>query len=261
MAHQAHAYHMLNPNPWPLTGAVAALLMTSGLEIWFHFHSTTTMTLGLALLILTMLQWWRDIVWEWTFSGHPTPPGQKGLRYGMILFITSQVFFFLGFFWAFYHSSLVPFPELGWCWPPMGICTLDPFEVNLLNTADLLASGVSNTWSYHSLMEGERSQAIQALTLTILMGIYITALQAMQYYEAPFTTVDGANRSTFKVPFCLQRLRVSDDSSLLAMCLLRPVQYYVTSEHHLAFAAASWHWHFVDVVWLFLYVSIYWWGS
>ncbi|NP_739834.1 cytochrome c oxidase subunit III (mitochondrion) [Gambusia affinis] len=261
MAHQAHAYHMVDPSPWPLTGAVAALLMTSGLAIWMHFHSTTLMTLGLILLLLTMYQWWRDIVREGTFQGHHTPPVQKGLRYGMILFITSEVFFFLGFFWAFYHSSLAPTPELGGCWPPAGINTLNPFEVPLLNTAVLLASGVTVTWAHHSIMEGQRKQALQSLTLTILLGFYFTALQAMEYYEAPFTIADGVYGSTFFVATGFHGLHVIIGSTFLAICLLRQALHHFTSNHHFGFEAAAWYWHFVDVVWLFLYISIYWWGS
>nr|BAP46346.1 cytochrome c oxidase subunit III [Lepomis macrochirus] len=261
MAHQAHAYHMVDPSPWPLTGAIAALLMTSGLAIWFHFHSTTLLTLGLILLLLTMYQWWRDIIREGTFQGHHTPPVQKGLRYGMILFITSEVFFFLGFFWAFYHASLAPTPELGGCWPPTGISVLDPFEVPLLNTAVLLASGVTVTWAHHSIMEGERKQAIHSLTLTILLGFYFTFLQAMEYYEAPFTIADGVYGSTFFVATGFHGLHVIIGSTFLGICLLRQIKYHFTSEHHFGFEAAAWYWHFVDVVWLFLYISIYWWGS
>nr|YP_002265581.1 cytochrome c oxidase subunit III [Thamnaconus modestus]YP_010170545.1 cytochrome c oxidase subunit III [Thamnaconus septentrionalis]QRZ60527.1 cytochrome c oxidase subunit III [Thamnaconus septentrionalis]BAG72027.1 cytochrome c oxidase subunit III [Thamnaconus modestus] len=261
MAHQAHAYHMVDPSPWPLTGAAAALLMTSGLAIWFHYNSTTLMTLGTILLLLTMYQWWRDIVREGTFQGHHTIPVQKGLRYGMILFITSEVFFFLGFFWAFYHSSLAPTPELGGCWPPTGITTLDPFEVPLLNTAVLLASGVTVTWAHHSIMEGERKQAIQSLLLTILLGFYFTFLQGLEYYEAPFTIADGVYGSTFFVATGFHGLHVIIGSTFLAICLMRQVQYHFTSEHHFGFEAAAWYWHFVDVVWLFLYISIYWWGS
>nr|ALR49228.1 cytochrome c oxidase subunit III [Ameiurus melas] len=261
MAHQAHAYHMVHPSPLPLTGAVAALLMTSGLAIWFHFHSTVLMTLGLILLLLTMYQWWRDIIRRGTYLGHHTPPVQKGLRYGMILFITSEVFIFLGFFWAFYHSSLAPTPELGGCWPPTGITPLDPFEVPLLNTAVLLASGVTVTWSHHSLMQGERKQPVQSLTLTISLGFYFPALQAMEYYEAPFTNADGVYGSTFFVATGFDGLHVIIGSTFLAFCLLRQIQSHFTSQHHFGFVAAGWYWHFVDVVCLCLYVCIYWWGS
>lgn len=261
MTHQAHAYHIVDPSPWPLTGAVAALILTSGLAVWFHFHSILSIALGLILLLLTIFQWWRDIIREGTFQGHHTPPVQKGLRYGIILFITSEVFFFLGFFWAFYHSSLAPTPELGGCWPPSGITVLDPFEVPLLNTAVLLASGVTITWAHHSLIEGERKQAIQALTITILLGFYFTALQAIEYYEAPFTIADSVYGSTFFVATGFHGLHVIIGSTFLTICLLRQVQFHFTSEHHFGFEAAAWYWHFVDVVWLFLYVSIYWWGS
>lgn len=261
MAHQAHAYHIVDPSPWPLTGAIAALLITSGLAIWFHFNSTVLITIGLILLLLTIIQWWRDIIREGTFQGHHTPPVQKGLRYGIILFITSEVFFFLGFFWAFYHASLAPTPELGGCWPPSGVITLDPFEVPLLNTAVLLASGVTVTWAHHSIIEGDRKQTIHSLTLTILLGFYFTFLQAIEYYEAPFTIADGVYGSTFFVATGFHGLHVIIGSTFLAVCLIRQIQYHFTSEHHFGFEAAAWYWHFVDVVWLFLYVSIYWWGS
>nr|YP_007317473.1 cytochrome c oxidase subunit III [Psettodes erumei]ACL79265.1 cytochrome oxidase subunit 3 [Psettodes erumei]BAP58996.1 cytochrome c oxidase subunit III [Psettodes cf. erumei MAC-2104]BBU26260.1 cytochrome c oxidase subunit 3 [Psettodes erumei] len=261
MAHQAHPYHMVDPSPWPLTGAVAALLMTSGTAIWFHFHSTLLVSLGTVLLVLTICQWWRDVVREGTFQGHHTPPVQKGLRYGMILFITSEVLFFLGFFWAFYHSSLAPTPELGGYWPPSGITALDPFEVPLLNTAVLLASGVTVTWAHHSIMEGKRKQAIQSLALTILLGGYFTFLQGMEYHEASFTIADGVYGATFFVATGFHGLHVLIGSSFLAVCLLRQIRHHFTSDHHFGFEAAAWYWHFVDVVWLFLYVSIYWWGS
>nr|YP_097251.1 cytochrome c oxidase subunit III [Phaeognathus hubrichti]AAU20701.1 cytochrome c oxidase subunit III [Phaeognathus hubrichti] len=261
MAHQAHAFHMVDPSPWPLTGAIAALLLTSGLAMWFHFESTILMNLGLIVMILTMIQWWRDVVRESTFQGHHTIPVQKGLRYGMILFITSEVLFFFGFFWAFYNSSLAPTPELGECWPPMGITPLDPFEVPLLNTAVLLASGVTVTWAHHSIMANNRKEAIQSLFLTIILGLYFTALQAMEYYEAPFAIADGVYGSTFFVATGFHGLHVIIGSLFLLTCLIRQINFHFTSNHHFGFEAAAWYWHFVDVVWLFLYVSIYWWGS
>nr|BCO16483.1 cytochrome oxidase subunit 3 [Ptenopus garrulus] len=261
MTHQAHSYHMVDPSPWPITGAAAALLMTSGLAMWFHFHTKTIMVLGLTLTLLTMYQWWRDVVREGTFQGHHTKPVQQGLRYGMILFITSEVFFFLGFFWAFYHSSLAPTPELGGCWPPTGIIPLNPFEVPLLNTAVLLASGVTVTWAHHAIMTNQRQAATQALTLTALLGIYFTLLQAMEYVEAPFTMADAVYGSTFFVATGFHGLHVIIGTTFLLVCLLRQINYHFTTHHHFGFEAAAWYWHFVDVVWLFLYISIYWWGA
>nr|YP_010933589.1 cytochrome c oxidase subunit III [Ptychadena nuerensis]WKT09032.1 cytochrome c oxidase subunit III [Ptychadena nuerensis] len=261
MAHQAHAFHMVDPSPWPLMGAAAAFLLTSGLAAWFHFNTTVILIMGLTLTILTMFQWWRDVVREGTFQGHHTLPVQKSLRYGMILFITSEVFFFLGFFWAFYDASLAPTLEVGEAWPPTGIIPLNPFEVPLLNTAVLLASGVSVTWAHHSIMQGDRNGAIQALSLTILLGFYFTVLQAIEYYEAPFSIADGIYGTTFFVATGFHGLHVIIGSLFLLTCLARQLFFHFTSEHHFGFEAAAWYWHFVDVVWLFLYVSIYWWGS
>nr|YP_007624896.1 cytochrome c oxidase subunit III [Leptobrachella oshanensis]AGG15986.1 cytochrome c oxidase subunit III [Leptobrachella oshanensis] len=261
MTHQAHAYHMVDPSPWPLTGALAALLLTSGLALWFHYQKTVVLTLGLVVTIFTMIQWWRDVVREATYQGHHTSLVQKGLRYGMLLFITSEVFFFLGFFWAFFNASLAPTMEIGECWPPTGITPLNPFEVPLLNTAVLLASGVTVTWAHHNIMQGNRNEAIQSLTLTIILGIYFTLLQAMEYYEAPFTIADGVYGSTFFVATGFHGLHVIIGTLFLSACLLRLTLHHFTSNHHFGFEAAAWYWHFVDVVWLFLYISIYWWGS
>nr|YP_010691641.1 cytochrome c oxidase subunit III [Pseudopus apodus]WBU94763.1 cytochrome c oxidase subunit 3 [Pseudopus apodus] len=261
MTHQTHAYHMVNPSPWPITGAIAALLLTSGLAMWFHFNNSALMGTGLLLTLLTMYQWWRDITRESTFQGHHTPQVQTGLRYGMLLFIVSEVFFFVGFFWAFYHSSLAPTPELGGQWPPNGIHALNPFEVPLLNTAVLLASGVTVTWTHHSIMEGHQKEATQALSMTILLGLYFTALQAMEYYETPFTISDSVYGSTFFVATGFHGLHVLIGSTFLLICLIRQINHHFTTQHHFGFEAAAWYWHFVDVVWLFLYISIYWWGS
>lgn len=261
MTHQTHAYHIVNPSPWPLTGAISALLLTSGLVIWFHYNSITLLSLGLLANILTIYQWWRDIIREGTYQGHHTPIVQKGLRYGIILFIISEVFFFAGFFWAFYHSSLVPTHDLGGCWPPTGITPLNPLEVPLLNTSVLLASGVSITWAHHSLIEGNRNHINQALLITILLGLYFTILQASEYFETSFSISDGIYGSTFFIATGFHGLHVIIGSTFLIVCLLRQLKFHFTSKHHFGFEAAAWYWHFVDVVWLFLYVSIYWWGS
>ncbi|YP_001874807.1 COX3 gene product (mitochondrion) [Panthera uncia] len=252
MTHQTHAYHMVNPSPWPLTGALSALLMTSGLAMWFHHNSMLLLTLGMTTNLLTMYQWWRDIIRESTFQGHHTPTVQKGLRYGMILFIISEVFFFAGFFWAFYHSSLAPTPELGGCWPPTGITLLNPLEVPLLNTSVLLASGVATTWAHHSLMKGNRKHMLQALFTTISLGMYLTLLQASEYCEASFTISDGVYGSTFFMATGFHGLHVIIGSIFLIVCFLHQLKYHFMSNYHFGYEAAAWYWHFVGVVWLFL---------
>nr|BCO16470.1 cytochrome oxidase subunit 3 [Sphaerodactylus elegans] len=261
MTHQAHSYHMVDPSPWPLTGAIAALLLTSGLAMWFHHNQTPLLIAGLSVTLLTMYQWWRDVVREGTHQGLHTAPVQQGLRYGMILFIVSEVFFFIGFFWAFYHSSLAPTPELGGHWPPSGVAPLDPFEVPLLNTAVLLASGVTVTWAHHSIMEGKRTESTQALALTILLGAYFTLLQLTEYLDTPFTLADSTYGTTFFVATGFHGLHVIIGTTFLLVCLFRQMKFHYTTQHHFGFEAAAWYWHFVDVVWLFLYISIYWWGS
>nr|DBA44249.1 TPA_asm: cytochrome c oxidase subunit III [Pachydermia laevis] len=254
-------FHLVEFSPWPLTGSIGALFLTTGLVGWMRNSSTLGLILGLSLVLLTMLQWWRDVIREGAFQGHHTSMVYKGLCLGMILFIASEVLFFFAFFWAYFHSSLAPTPELGSCWPPVGISPLNPFEVPLLNTAVLLASGVTVTWAHHSLMQGDRPSTVQGLLFTVLLGTYFTYLQAGEYYEASFSISDGAYGSTFFVATGFHGLHVLIGSTFLIICLIRAWSYHFSDKHHFGFEAAAWYWHFVDVVWLFLYLSIYWWGS
>nr|WNH42684.1 cytochrome c oxidase subunit 3 [Neoperla excisa] len=259
--HANHPYHLVDQSPWPLTGAIGALATVSGLVKWFHHYDMSLLTLGMIITSLTMIQWWRDITREGTFQGLHTLPVTLGLRWGMILFITSEVFFFISFFWAFFHSSLSPTGELGAIWPPAGIIPFNPLQIPLLNTAILLASGVTVTWAHHSLMENNHTQALQGLFFTVILGIYFTILQAYEYIEAPFTISDAVYGSTFFVATGFHGLHVIIGISFLLICLIRHSRFHFSSNHHFGFEAAAWYWHFVDVVWLFLYISIYWWGS
>nr|WHU31442.1 cytochrome c oxidase subunit III [Claassenia magna] len=259
--HANHPYHLVDQSPWPLTGALGALATVSGLVKWFHHYSPSLLIIGLIIMSLTMVQWWRDITREGTLQGLHTLPVTLGLRWGMILFITSEVFFFLSFFWAFFHSSLSPTSELGAMWPPAGITPFNPLQIPLLNTAILLASGVTVTWSHHSLMESNYTQALQGLFFTVILGIYFTILQAYEYIEAPFTISDAVYGSTFFVATGFHGLHVIIGTTFLLICLVRHSRSHFSADHHFGFEAAAWYWHFVDIVWLFLYISIYWWGS
>nr|WAO28738.1 cytochrome c oxidase subunit III [Megascolecidae sp. BS2]WAO28751.1 cytochrome c oxidase subunit III [Megascolecidae sp. BS7] len=254
-------FHLVEYSPWPLTSSLGAFTLAIGLASWFHGYGMTCFLIAVLLIIMSMYQWWRDVVREGTYMGHHTSPVSVGLRWGMILFITSEVMFFFAFFWAFFHSSLAPTPEIGCSWPPTGISPLNPFSVPLLNTAVLLASGVTVTWAHHSLMGGERASAIQALTLTVMLGAYFTVLQAGEYVAAPFTIADSVYGTTFFVATGFHGLHVLIGSSFLLICLLRTVMHHFSNGHHFGFEAAAWYWHFVDVVWICLYLCIYWWGS
>nr|QGZ10066.1 cytochrome c oxidase subunit 3 [Eisenia balatonica] len=254
-------FHLVEYSPWPLTSSLGAFTLAIGLASWFHNHGIICLSIAAILIIISMIQWWRDVIREATFLGHHTSNVTTGLRWGMILFITSEVMFFLAFFWAFFHSSLAPTPEIGCCWPPSGISPLNPFSVPLLNTAVLLASGVTVTWAHHSLMEGNRTNSLQALLITVMLGAYFTFLQAGEYLAAPFTIADSVYGTTFFVATGFHGLHVLIGSTFLTMCLIRTWAHHFSANHHFGFEAAAWYWHFVDVVWICLYLCIYWWGS
>nr|AMW67896.1 cytochrome c oxidase subunit III [Heterosmylus sp. YW-2016] len=259
--HQNHPFHLVDYSPWPLTGALGAFMTTSGMVMWFHQYNNTLLLLGNIITLMTMYQWWRDITREGTYQGLHTYIVTIGLRWGMILFIISEVFFFISFFWAFFHSSLAPTVEIGSSWPPMGIHTFDPLQIPLLNTAILLSSGITITWAHHSLMMNNYSQTIQGLFFTVVLGIYFSILQGYEYMEASFTISDSVYGSTFFMATGFHGLHVLIGTTFLLICLIRQINHHFSKNHHFGFEAAAWYWHFVDVVWLFLYISIYWWGS
>lgn len=255
-----HSFHLVDQSPWPLTGAIGAIILTSGIVKWFHSFKTELFFFGLIILILTCIQWWRDISRESTFQGLHTIIVAKGIRWGIILFITSEVLFFFSFFWAFFHRSLAPTPEIGLQWPPTGIDPFNPIQVPLLNTIILLASGVTVTWAHHSLIENKFTQCTQSLAITVVLGLYFTCLQAIEYIEASFTIADSSYGSTFFVATGFHGLHVIIGTTFLITCLYRHSLCHFSRTHHFGFEAAAWYWHFVDVVWLFLYITIYWWG-
>nr|WAP91448.1 cytochrome c oxidase subunit III [Cirrothauma sp. LA-2022] len=254
-------FHLVEFSPWPLTGAISALFLTLGLSSWMHGYGTILLMFSFMLMMLTMIQWWRDIVRESTFQGFHTFKVSSGLRWGMVLFIISEICFFFAFFWAYFHSSLAPTMEIGACWPPTHITPLNPFQIPLLNTAILLSSGITVTWAHHSLMGSNFNQSVQSMIITISLGFYFTALQAMEYSETSFSIADSIYGSTFFVATGFHGLHVIIGSSFLLVCLIRILLNHFSSSHHFGFEAAAWYWHFVDVVWLFLYTCVYWWGS
>nr|ARH54096.1 cytochrome c oxidase subunit 3 [Arachnobas tricolor] len=261
MMKKNHPFHLVDQSPWPILGSLSLFSFMMGLIKWFHLNEINLVILSTLTNFLVMYQWWRDIIRESTFQGLHTNKVTAGLRWGMILFITSEVFFFLAFFWAFFHASLSPSIELGMNWPPKGITPFNPLEIPLLNTLILLTSGLTITWSHHGLMENNYNQALLSLSITVMLGFYFTILQIFEYKEAPFTIADGIYGSTFFMTTGLHGLHVIIGSTFLLICLIRMFFNHFSSTHHFGFEAAAWYWHFVDVVWLFLYMSIYWWGS
>jgi len=256
-----HPYHIVDQSPWPLARAFAALLTTSGVAYWFKGNSSSLIYIGLLALVLTSAQWWRDISREATLQGHHPIQVETNIRLGIILFIASEVLFFVSFFWAFFHSRLAPTVEIGITWPPKNIAPFNPFQIPLLNTIILLSSGISVTWAHHRLIENNHTQTIKGLAVTIILGLYFSALQAFEYIEAPFTFADSVYGSTFYIATGFHGLHVIVGTRFLIVCIYRLSKFQFSYKHHFGFEAAAWYWHFVDVVWLFLFITIYWWGS
>ena len=296
-----HDYHLVNPSPWPLIGSFAAFVLAIGFVIWSNINSTNfsgggdvgffglagtpwVMIAGFLLVFYTMIGWWRDVVRESVVTKEHTPVIKLGLRYGMILFIASEVMFFVAWFWAYFAVALFPTDHGLTSWPPVGIQTFDPWHLPLVGTLVLLTSGTTITWAHHAIQTGERREAIWGLGITICLGLLFTSLQAFEYSHAAFFFGSDGNvlepvagkfftagvdtvtdpviyGSTFFMATGFHGAHVIIGTIFLIVCFGRLLAGHFTKESHFGFEAAAWYWHFVDVVWLFLFAAIYVWGA
>jgi cytochrome c oxidase subunit 3 len=258
-------YHLVDPSPWPIVGAGGAGLLLTGIVVAAHWGNYFVLAAGFALVALTMFMWWRDVLRESATPGLHSPVVRLGLRYGMTLFISSEVMFFVGFFWAFFHFAIYPMHVAGAVtpmWPPAGIHTFDPFRIPFLNTMILLLSGCTVTWAHHALIVDDRKNLILALGITVLLGMSFTCLQAVEYSEAPFKFAGGGiYPSIFFLATGFHGFHVIVGTCFLVVCWLRARGGGFSPTQHFGFEAAAWYWHFVDVVWLFLFIFIYVWGA
>jgi len=296
-----HDYHLVDPSPWPILAALSAFIMAVGFIIWMHsmdggegvfgIRGPSVFFVGAALLAAMAYFWWRDVVRE-AHSGHHTPVVQLHLRYGMILFITTEVMFFAAWFWAYFDAALFPggvsplpvtLPDgtvepsdaviglvqrnelTGGQWPPVPSdafqSTFDPWGLPLVNTLILLLSGTTVTWAHHSLLENDRKGLIWGLALTVCLGVTFTLLQAYEYGHAAFNYSGHIYGATFFMATGFHGAHVIIGTIFLFVCLLRALKGHFTPKQHFGFEAAAWYWHFVDVVWLFLFACIYVWGA
>ena len=272
-----HDYHLVDPSPWPFIGAMAAFIMAIGAVMWMHGNTSLIMLVGFAGVLYTMFMWWRDIIKE-AHQGDHTPVVSLHLRYGMLMFIASEVMFFVAWFWAYFDASLFAGEAVqqarnlatGGVWPPAPIeggatKIFDPWHLPLLNTLILLTSGTTVTWAHHALLHKDRKGLIWGLVLTIVLGAVFTCVQAYEYGHAAFafSRENGGNiyGSTFFMATGFHGFHVLIGTIFLIVCLLRALKGHFTPEQHFGFEAAAWYWHFVDVVWLFLFACIYIWGS
>nr|YP_011008334.1 cytochrome oxidase subunit III [Scytothamnus australis]WBP70305.1 cytochrome oxidase subunit III [Scytothamnus australis] len=259
---QRHPFHLVDPSPWPLVASLGGLLLTFGGVLFMHNYQGggELLILGILTIMYVMFTWWRDIIREALFEGQHTKAVQQGLRMGMILFIVSEVMFFFAFFWAFFTSSISPVFNIGGVWPPVGIEAISPWGLPFLNTVLLLSSGASVTWAHHAIVGGFREEALHGLLATLGLAIAFTAMQAVEYLHAPFAMSDGVYGSVFYMATGFHGFHVIIGTVFLAICTLRLYSHHFSRQRHFGFEAAAWYWHFVDVVWLFLFLTIYWWG-
>ena len=287
-----HDYHLVNPSPWPAVGSLSAFAMAIGAIVWmrslgggeglFGLQGPYLFFAGLIGVLFTMFFWWRDCIQE-VDEGHHKPVVQIHLRYGMILFIASEVMFFVAWFWAYFDAALFPGDVstiqgtkdtigmvardalTGGQWPPIPSDafkgTFDFWGLPLLNTLILLTSGTTVTWAHHALLEGNRKHLVWGLTLTVFLGILFTLCQAYEYGHAAFNYSGHIYGATFFMATGFHGFHVIVGTIFLAVCLVRAIKGHFTVRHHFGFEAAAWYWHFVDVVWLFLFLCIYVWGA
>jgi cytochrome c oxidase subunit 3 len=287
-----HPYHIVSTSPWPILTAMNLLVLVIGGTLYLHFYQRGLDMFNLAFihLIFCLIGWWYDVIYETTYQAIHTSHVQKGLRIGMLLFIVSEIMFFFAFFWAFFHSSLSPAIQIGAIWPPIGIHVFNPWEIPLLNTMILLFSGASATVAHHIIKAGINSEdreakVLETLGLAIISGLIFTGFQVYEYIIAPFAISDGIYGSVFYLATGFHGFHVLIGTTFLIVILLRLIRGHFggyakyrslemllsaktsinnvkyIKRHFFGVDAAIWYWHFVDVVWLFLFVSIYWWGS
>jgi cytochrome c oxidase subunit 3 len=271
-----HDYHLVDPSPWPIVGAASATIMATGAVMWMKAMTVAGMHLGPLVfgagtlgVLYTMLSWWMDVVREAEHEGHHTRVVQMHHRYGMLMFIASEVMFFVAWFWAYFDASIYAGEAInytrkeftGGVWPPTGIATFDPWHLPLLNTLILLTSGTTVTWAHHALITGDRRGLKQGLWLTVVLGVIFTICQAYEYSHATFGFSGHIYGSTFFMATGFHGFHVIIGTIFLIVCLLRALAGQFTPKEHFGMEAAAWYWHFVDVVWLFLFFTIYVWGG
>jgi len=259
---QLHPFHIVDPSPWPLLASLGAFITLFSFALYMHFYSQafTGFLIGIFVLLGAAYSWWRDIIRESDEEGYHNSYVRKGLRLGMILFITSEVMLFFAFFWAFFHASLNPTIEIGCVWPPKGIFAINPWHVPFLNTVVLVSSGAYITWAHYAILAGNREDALEGIWCTIVLALFFTMLQYYEYALAPFNISDGVYGSVFYMTTGLHGSHVLIGSIFLMVCFYRMCIRQYTTTHHVGFELASWYWHFVDIVWIFVYFFIYWWG-
>lgn len=227
---------------------------------WFYNFDFKIIFYRILILVICLFQWWRDIIRESTYQGFHTKKVIKGLKIRILLFIISELFFFVRIFWCYFHIFLSPRIEIGGLWPPKNIQIFNPYNIPLLNTVILLSSGIFITWSHYSIININKFKGLIRLLITIILGLIFSLFQYFEYIEAPFSISDSIYGSIFFTATGFHGFHVLIGTIFLGVNLIRIIFNNFSSTHHFGFEAAAWYWHFVDVIWLFLYLLIYYWS-
>nr|USS60638.1 cytochrome c oxidase subunit 3 [Nipponacmea sp. JM-2022] len=254
-------YHRVSESPWPFTAATGTAILAVGALEWFWTHALLGLVWGLAAVLLTAVMWWRDVIREATFQGKHTKLVQRFIKTGMLLFIASEVMFFFSFFWAFLHFALSPTFEIGMTWPPLGVTPPNAWGLPFLNSTLLISSGFTLTWASRAVKEGSKWSAAAGLVATILLGFIFMGVQAKEWWDAPFDIRDSVYGSCFYMMTGLHGLHVFAGLIFIIVCLGRLLRNHFSTARHLGLLCAIWYWHFVDVVWVFLWIIVYVWGG
>lgn len=260
---QAHPFHVTKESPWPILTAGSVLATLASFAQWFNNveGSGISLTIGLISTVTASVIWWADVVKESTIIGLHTKVVARSHAIGVSLFIVTEAIVFVSIFWAYFHSSLAPTVELGTQWPPVGITALSPITIPFSNTILLISSGATVTFAHHAIFKKDRQSILEGIIITILLAIVFTGLQGYEYSDAPFSIHDGAYGTCFYFGTGGHGIHVIVGTLFLAVAIFRAILYHFTSQHHVGIESPILYWHFVDAVWLFLFVSVYWWGS
>nr|QYJ56380.1 cytochrome c oxidase subunit 3 [Sacculina sp. 'Beibu Gulf'] len=254
-------YHTVNLSPWPFVISLNTFSFFICLIMMLNYKSVTILLISTLMLLFNTYLWWRDVNRESSFMGCHTSVVMNMVLMGMVLFIVSEIFFFFSFFWETLHSMLSLGVEFSFYWPPKGIKFFSASSVPLLNTIILLSSGITATYSHFLLLNKIFNKSLMYLVYSIVLGCYFTFLQGFEYYEASFTMADSVFGSIFFILTGFHGLHVILGTLFLFVSLFRFISFFTTSNHNLNFEMALWYWHFVDVVWLFLFLILYIWSN
>nr|ALO64480.1 cytochrome c oxidase subunit III [Andrena fulva] len=255
-----HPFHMVTLSPWPMLTSMNIMNVFLGMNLFLHMKMIILMLISMVTMTMCLIQWWRDVIRESTFQGCHTFMVTKLIKMSMILFIISELMFFVAFFWTYFHSSIAPSIEIGMTWPPASIQQINPYNIPLLNSVILVSSGITITWAHYALLTKKSTEMKISFMLTIILGIYFTILQIIEYFEATFCFNDSIYGSIFFMTTGFHGSHVNIGLIFLSTCFIRFMNNHFSNMHHLHFETASWYWHFVDIIWLFLYITIYWWN-